>query len=347
MSAISNTPTPASQVVERNIAEFNNKHVLVAGAIEDTYCQQLAKHTASLQIFTTDYPSYQALNQLDLTVQFDHQFHPASDNKLDAILLYLPKAKAEIAYLLANIMPQLKADGHLYIVGENRGGIKSVDKLLAHYGGKTVKIDSARRCSLLVQQLTETVAPFTLEDWLSEYDINVKGCALTIVSLPGVFSAKELDLGTQLLLENIAPLKGNALDVGCGAGVIASFLLRQNDNLSLTLADVSALALESSRRTLARNDLSAEVIASDVFSDISGRFNTIVSNPPFHAGLNTHYGAPETLIKQAREHLKIRGRLIIVANKFLRYEGLFEQAFSHCERLVETNKFKLISNYPD
>ncbi|RJG51510.1 16S rRNA (guanine(1207)-N(2))-methyltransferase RsmC [Motilimonas pumila] len=347
MSAISNTALPPSQVVERNLAEFTDKHVLVAGAIEDTYCQQLAQHTASLQIFTTDYPSFQALQKLELKVQFEHQYNATSSDKVDAILLYLPKAKAEIAYLLANIMPHLKADGHLYIVGENRGGIKSVDKLLAGYGGKTVKIDSARRCSLLVQQLTQPVPEFTLENWLSEYDINIKGCALTVVSLPGVFSANELDVGTQLLLENIAPLKGNALDVGCGAGVIASFLLRQNDNLTLTLADVSALALESSRRTLAKNQLSADVIASDVFSNVTGRFNTIVSNPPFHAGLNTHYGAPETLIKQAREHLKIRGRLIIVANKFLRYEGLFEQAFSHCECLMETNKFKLISNYPD
>lgn len=350
MTSISSSPTPASQVIARNLPLFNAKKVLVAGAIEDTYPIELADTCASVSVFTSLYPTYNALKHSErIQCQFAPCYQPqsADETLFDAIILYVPKAKAEVEFLLANLMPYLKLNGLLYLVGENRGGIKSIDKQLTPYASQTTKLDSARRCSLLALEKTQACADFNLEDWLTSYAIEIQGEQLEIISLPGVFSAKELDLGTQVLLENITPLKGNALDIGCGAGVIGSYLLKRNPELSLDMTDINALALESTRRTLAANGLTAQVFASDVYSDVSQRYNTLVSNPPFHAGLNTHYGAAEQIIKQARQYLKIRGRLIVVANKFLRYEPLFEQSFNHCETLFATTKFKLLSNYPD
>ncbi|MFO6422711.1 16S rRNA (guanine(1207)-N(2))-methyltransferase RsmC [Motilimonas sp. KMU-193] len=350
MTSISSSPTPASQVLARNLHLFTAKRVLVAGAIEDTYPIELADKCESVRVFTSLYPTYCALKHSDrIDCQFSASYQADDINAahFDVIILYVPKAKAEVEYLLANLMPHLKLNGMLYLVGENRGGIKSIDKQLAPYASQTTKLDSARRCSLLALEKNQASPDFNLEDWLSHYSIEIKGEQLEIISLPGVFSAKELDLGTQVLLEHIAPLKGNALDIGCGAGVIGSYLLKRNPDLSLDMTDINALALESTRRTLAANGVTANVFASDVYSDVSQRYNTLVSNPPFHAGLNTHYGAAEQIINQARQYLKIRGRLIIVANKFLRYEPIFEQTFSHCETLFATTKFKLLSNYPD
>lgn len=57
--------------------------------------------------------------------------------------------------------------------------------------------------------------------------------------------------------------------------------------MRLTLCDVSAPAVEASRATLAANGIEGEVIASNVFSDITGRFDMIISNPPFHDGMET------------------------------------------------------------
>ncbi|MCE2571347.1 16S rRNA (guanine(1207)-N(2))-methyltransferase RsmC [Motilimonas eburnea] len=350
MTQISSSPTPASQVLERNLALFADKKVLVAGAIEDTYPIELANTCDSVTVFTTFYPTFNALKHSErIDCHFAASYQGKADEAahFDAIILYVPKAKAEVEYLLANLMPHLKLNGLLYLVGENRGGIKSINKQLTPYANQTTKLDSARRCSLLALEKHQVCDEFQLDDWLSRYSIEVKGQHLEVISLPGVFSAKELDLGTQVLLENIAPLKGNALDIGCGAGVIGAYLLKSNPDLNLDMIDVNALAVESTKRTLAANGLTANVFASDVYSDVNQRYNTLVSNPPFHAGLNTHYGAAEQIINQARQHLKIRGRLIIVANKFLRYEPLFEQSFSHCESLFATSKFKLLSNYPD
>jgi 16S rRNA (guanine1207-N2)-methyltransferase len=103
------------------------------------------------------------------------------------------------------------------------------------------------------------------------------------MALPGVFSADGLDLGTQMLLASL-PVTGKLLDFGCGAGVIGSVLAKRNPALAVTMVDINALALESSRRTLAVNGLSGRVHASDVYSDIAETFQQIVSNPPSMPG---------------------------------------------------------------
>lgn len=105
---------------------------------------------------------------------------------------------------------------------------------------------------------------------------NIDG--LTIKTLPGVFSRDGLDVGSQLLLSTLTPhTKGKVLDVGCGAGVLSAALASHSPKVRLTLCDVSAPAVEASRATLAANGLEGEVFASNVFSEVKGRFDAIIS----------------------------------------------------------------------
>lgn len=103
---------------------------------------------------------------------------------------------------------------------------------------------------------------------------------VTRKTLPGVFSREGLDSGSLLLINSFEePVKGKVLDVACGAGVLASVLAMYSPKMKITLSDVSAAAIEASRATLAANNLPGEVIASNVYSDIAGRFDTIISQP--------------------------------------------------------------------
>ena len=93
------------------------------------------------------------------------------------------------------------ADGQIYLVGENKGGIKSAGKLAEKYGTVS-KIDSARHCSLInihVEQRGE----FNIDQWLDAQTYELDGCEWEVTSMPGVFSYKELDTGTRLLLEKL------------------------------------------------------------------------------------------------------------------------------------------------
>ncbi|WP_421226790.1 16S rRNA (guanine(1207)-N(2))-methyltransferase RsmC [Aeromonas jandaei] len=329
-----------SQMLERNQALFVGKRLLVCGALEDDYPRQLASLAQSLTVFTTDYCYYRSQQAaLGEAILFDHQLGGAP--RFDALLLLMPKAKAEAQYLLAMMTPLLEAGADLFLAGENRGGINGADKLLAPYGDKPIKRDSARRCSLYHGELSKPVAPFDLDSWFGRYQCRAGETELTVLALPGVFSAAELDLGTQMLLATVPAMKGSLLDFGCGAGVIGSVLAKRNPGLKVTMVDINALALESSRRTLAINDLQGEVHASDVYSDITGSFDQIVSNPPFHAGLKTFYAATETFLARAPEFLRPHGSLTIVANAFLRYQPILEAHFKRTEVSNSDARFKV------
>ncbi|WP_323063843.1 16S rRNA (guanine(1207)-N(2))-methyltransferase RsmC [Aeromonas jandaei] len=329
-----------SQMLERNQALFVGKRLLVCGALEDDYPRQLATLTQTLTVFTTDYCYYRSQQAaLGEAILFDHQLGGAP--RFDALLLLMPKAKAEAQYLLAMMTPLLEAGADLFLAGENRGGINGADKLLALYGDKPIKRDSARRCSLYHGELCKPVAPFDLDNWFGRYQCKAGETELTVLALPGVFSAAELDLGTQMLLATVPAMKGSLLDFGCGAGVIGSVLAKRNPGLKVTMVDINALALESSRRTLAINGLQGEVHASDVYSDITGSFDQIVSNPPFHAGLKTFYAATETFLARAPEFLRPHGSLTIVANAFLRYQPILEAHFKRTEVSNSDAKFKV------
>ncbi|MFQ2146928.1 16S rRNA (guanine(1207)-N(2))-methyltransferase RsmC [Aeromonas veronii] len=329
-----------SQMLERNQALFVGKRLLVCGALEDDYPRQLVSLAQTLTVFTTDYCYYRSQQAaLGEAILFDHQLGGAP--RFDALLLLMPKAKAEAQYLLAMMTPLLEAGADLFLAGENRGGINGADKLLAPYGEKPIKRDSARRCSLYHGELSKPVAPFDLDSWFGRYQCKAGDTELTVLALPGVFSAAELDLGTQMLLAAVPPMKGELLDFGCGAGVIGSVLAKRNQDLQVNMVDISALALESSRRTLAINGLQGKVTASDVYSDVYTRFQHIVSNPPFHAGLKTFYAATEQFLAKAPEFLLPNGSLTIVANAFLRYQPILETHFKRTEVISSDAKFKV------
>lgn len=328
-----------SQIAQRQLAYFEGKHVLVAGEAEDLFPVELVNHCESVTVFTTNYGYYRQLQPYDqITSVFGAEF--TGDTQADLVLLYWPKAKAEAEYLLAMLMAKLGEDTEIVVVGENRSGVKSIEKMFKPYGPIT-KFDSARRCSFYWGKCLNQPQPFDMQQWFKSYQVNYHNHQLTIKSLPGVFSHGQFDIGSQLLLDTLPALSGKVLDFGCGAGVIGSVMAILNPSIELEMCDISALAVESSKETLAANGLKGNVFASDVYSDTSNDYKFIISNPPFHAGLDTSYSATETLLAQAPNYQNTHGELLIVANSFLKYQPIIEKAFGNCETLNKTNKFAI------
>ena len=63
-------------------------------------------------------------------------------------------------------------------------------------------------------------------------------------------------------------ITGKVLDFGCGAGVIAAYIGTIHPKTTLSLVDVSALALHSAQTTLTLNQLTGEYIASNSLSQV-------------------------------------------------------------------------------
>ncbi|BAU76447.1 class I SAM-dependent methyltransferase [Metapseudomonas furukawaii] len=257
-----------------------------------------------------------------------------------AAVLFLPKSRELADYLLAALAARLPG-GDLFVVGEKRGGIERAAKQLAPYG-KPRKLDNARHCQLWQVTVEQAPAEPDLLRLAQRYRLELADGPLDVVSLPGVFSHGRLDRGTALLLQHLEDLpRGHILDFGCGAGVLGAVLKRRYPDSRLTLLDVDAFAAASSRLTLEANGLEAEVITATGIRGAPGELAAIVSNPPFHQGVHTHYGATEELLRQAREHLSPGGEMRLVANSFLRYPPLIEYHLGPCQTLAEGDGFRI------
>ncbi len=328
--------TPASEVILRHRHQLTQRCVLFAGDLQDALPVHL--EAMEVRVHTSYYQRWQPLSAaLQERVQFC--LLPEADFvvQCNTLIYYWPKSKQEAHFQLCHLLSLLPPETDLFIVGENRSGVRSAESLLAEMTILT-KIDSARHCTLWHGRLRKQ-AVFDLNAWWGSYQVG----DICVKTLPGVFSHRAMDSGSQLLVSSFAtdPLSGNVLDMGCGSGVLAAVLARCSAQVTLTLSDVYAGAMAASRATLAANQLSATVIASNVYSAISGRFDAIIANPPFHEGLKTSQQMAEMLIHGAVTHLRPGGRLRIVANAFLPYPALLDATFGNHEILAYTGRFKV------
>jgi release factor glutamine methyltransferase len=139
---------------------------------------------------------------------------------------------------------------------------------------------------------------------------------------------------TETLLEvALAQPFSHVLDLGTGSGCILLSLLAERPAATGTGTDLSEDALDVARQNRAALDLEtrADLIRSDWFAQVEGRFDLIVSNPPYIAADEMAGLAPElsheprmaltdegdglsayrAIIGQASEYLDAEGRLIV------------------------------------
>jgi len=317
-----------SQVLLRNSDVLTATHPLFINLLADDF---IADYThlypqAEITSLNTQFDTHQALkSRYGKSISAVFTSHYTAEKKHDLVIINFPKSKAELAFTFAMIAPLLTENAPVMLVGDNKSGVKSSEKLSKDFLNHCKKIDSARHCNLFLGDFNNQSKPFVLNDWFKQYQVTVDDITLEISSLPGVFSQDGLDIGTRLLLNNLPKdMKNKVLDFGCGAGVISSFIGKKHPKTKLSLLDVNALALTSAEKTLALNGLSGEVFPSDALSHVQGTFNHVVSNPPFHQGIKTNYLATETFLSDIKKVINTGGNITIVANSFLRYLPIME-----------------------
>ena len=103
---------------------------------------------------------------------------------------------------------------------------------------------------------------------------------LIIEECEGVYPPRE---DTYLLIECIEPKAGQkVLDVGCGSGLATLHCARVG--AIVVAVDINEKAVDCTRANLKRYHLQADVLRSDLFSGVKGRFDLIFFNPPYLVG---------------------------------------------------------------
>lgn len=332
--------TNPSQVLLRNEAALIADSILVINFEQDMFLSQLASINPNSKItaYTSNFANAAwAKSVSNIDIVLDAQLPTSSP---DLIIYYYPKAKPEALMCLDNIAAISHENTRLLIVGDNKGGVKSAEKQLKGKAQFCHKIDSARHCSLYQFVGLTLQDSFLLTDYQKTFQVTIADTTIDVISMPGVFNHGELDHGTALLLKTMTtPDAGTVLDFGCGAGIISAYFGKKNPKLEFICIDVSAFATTATELTLAANNIKGVTLLSNGLSELKDKVNHIVTNPPFHTGLNTDYQITETFIKEAKRFMQPNGSLNLVANSFLKYQPFLEQEFGSYTQTAKNNKF--------
>src|SRR5690348_2513003 len=260
-------------------------------------------------------------------------FHDYSEQAISATvdvavmnLLYQPN-NSWMHYGLQTALRALKMGGRLYVVGAKDRGILTIAKRMEQLFGtvETLEISKGQRV-LLARKSTATQA--TVE----------------VAALP-VFADNKLDEGTRLLLDALeVHASDEALDIGCGSGLIGLHIARLASKGRVTMVDVSLAAVAASRQSVAASNLmNIQVMASDgAQAVLTQRFDLVVTNPPFHRGGIQTTTIAERFIREAAQVLRPQGRFYLVANRFLKYEPVLRACFQHMEEVGGDTRYKVL-----
>lgn len=97
---------------------------------------------------------------------------------------------------------------------------------------------------------------------------------------------------TELLVEKIVkenPEVDEILEIGTGSGAIAIALAANIKNAKIKAVDISNKALQIARENAAKNKVNIHFYYSDVFENITGKYDLIVSNPPYISNKEYQY----------------------------------------------------------
>jgi 16S rRNA (guanine1207-N2)-methyltransferase len=277
---------------------------------------------------------------------------PVHGQTFDHVLAHLPKGRATWQQTITDAARALCLNGTFYMAGANNSGIKSAAKYVERVFGNVSVLGYRGGCRVLCA-VKATPQPPSRVDCADDYytwrtiQAELDGESIAYATKPGLFAWKKLDQGTRLLLETLSafPLQADdrVWDIGCGGGPLTVLAARQAHRGHVVATDVDARAVQATQKTIDANQLqNVEVLLSDCAEALEGRtFDAIVTNPPFHQARATTYAIAEQIIGEAARLLEPGGRLYLVANSFLRYKPILEQAFGDTKLLAETRGFKI------
>ena len=172
----------------------------------------------------------------------------------------------------------------------------------------------------------------------------LKGNSFEFLTASSVFSKKQVDLGTRLLIEAMAlPETGTVLDVGCGYGAVGIAAAASNPRLRVVMTDVNLRAARLAKQNTKKNKLNnAEVRCGYLYEPVKDlTFNCILSNPPVSAGMETVKAiitkAPPVMVDKATFQLVIRSK---IGAKTL--PAVLNETFGNCQVLARKSGYRVL-----
>ncbi len=154
---------------------------------------------------------------------------------------------------------------------------------------------------------------------------------------------------TEYLVEEVSRLikQDNlqaVLDLCTGSGAIALVVKRDNPNVAVTASDISEKALMVAKQNAEQNNLHVDFVVSNLFDNINGEFDLIVSNPPYIKtdviGMldpEVRFFEPNIALDGGKDGLDFYRKIVENAKNHLKIGGIlaFEIGFDQKESVTE------------
>ncbi|MFT7265189.1 MAG: 23S rRNA (guanine1835-N2)-methyltransferase [Halioglobus sp.] len=259
------------------------------------------------------------------------------------VAIKVPKQLSYFEYQLAQLNTVLRPGAVVVASGMDKHLSPKVAGLLEQYIGLTIRHrgKSKARCFSATR---DARAPNNADQSSHHYYDKVLNGDL--LSLPNVFSADKIDVGSRVLIKSFENLERSVhtIDLACGNGILGLSAMKKGLCSNLLLCDESAMAVESAQRNavtlLPENIERINFHHGDGLVNYSGQqADLILCNPPFHANHAVEEYVGKRLLMQCAAHLGRSGRLCLVANRHLNYLPTLKRGFSRVDKLSDNGKF--------
>lgn len=151
----------------------------------------------------------------------------------------------------------------------------------------------------------------------------------------GVFSKKEIDYGSKLLLETYLSIDNSSksvLDVGCGYGFLG-IMIGLINKANVDMIDVNKRAVHLTNRNIKRyKEFNGSAFISDAYENVNKLYDVVITNPPIRVGKDKLI----EILLGAFDYLNEEGTLYFVIRKD-------QGALSIKKIIEETKNIKLIN----
>lgn len=175
------------------------------------------------------------------------------------------------------------------------------------------------------------------------FDAELCGHFFSFLSTWGIFSPREIDEGTDLLLKylEINPTD-DCFDLGCGYGPVGLVMAKLAPQGKTLMVDKDFMAVEYSNRNAQLNKLpNAQAMLSNGFQHIDSRlrFDVIASNIPAKVGKEMM----TILLHDMKKHLKPNGRIYLVTINGLReyMKRNLQEVFGNYSKLKQGKNYTI------
>ena len=264
-------------------------------------------------------------------------------------IIYLPQ-KLSLNLIKYGILNTLsKLENSTIILSNNVSQFNYIKNILED---KNVDFNVSKRQGFFYFMINYIKQPRDLEEKLEyeKFNYYIQESEFNFLTLDNVFSKKNIDNGTDFLLHytfNYLNISVNSvvLDYFSGIGIIGIVLKKICKFQKIFFLESDILSVELMEKNLNINKVeNYSIEKKDGFINPqldNNMFDLIISNPPTHSKLIDI----QKFLHIARSLLKPMGRLVIVTNRYIKYERIISKLFSpkHVKIVFSNDKsYKII-----